>query len=215
MDGIPRPGGLIDTKRKLTVAILAGGESRRLGQDKSLLQFSGETLIKRIAERFSRLALETIVITNNEDKFNILDLPVYSDIVQGSGALGGLYTALYRASQPAVALLACDMPFASTDLVTAEIKILESCGKDVVIPVKPEGLEPMHAVYRRKTCLPAVGRALKRGERRLVSWFQDVSVYEMSPEETASYDPGSRAFVNINTLEDLRRAENMDKKEGM
>ena len=82
---------------KLTVVVQAGGESRRMRQDKGLVPFLGRTLIERVIDRVSPAADELIVTTNNLDEYKFLGLPLYSDLIQGTGALGGLYTALHAA----------------------------------------------------------------------------------------------------------------------
>jgi len=210
MDGIPRPDAIIDRKRALTVAILAGGESRRLGQDKTRVIFSGKPLAARVAGRFLDIAQEVIIITSEPGKILFPGFTTYQDLIPGKGALGGLYTALHEAGRPFVAVLACDMPYASPSLVCTEMDVLARTGKDVAVPTGPSGLEPLHAVYRRKTCLHAVEGALERGERRIVSFFPGLSVYVMDQAETALHDPGNRAFVNINTPADLRQAEALE-----
>jgi molybdopterin-guanine dinucleotide biosynthesis protein A len=191
----------------LTLAIQAGGESRRMGQDKALLPLLGKPLVVRVLARVSHLADEVLVTTNHPDDFRFLGVPLYQDSFPGTGALGGLHTALQAASQPLVAVVACDMPFASADLFAYARDRLLSSGADVVIPRSEEGYEPFHAVYRRDTCLPAVGKALQAGERRLISWFPDVKVSSILPEEWMPFDSDLLAFWNLNTPDDFKRAE--------
>ncbi len=68
-----------------------------------------------------------------------------------------------------------------------------------------EGLEPLHAVYRRETCLPFVAEALFQEKHRLVGWLEQVKVQFLAPSEVAEFDPDHLAFININTPDDLRR----------
>lgn len=191
----------------LTLAIQAGGESRRMGQDKALLPLLGKPLVARVLSSLSTLADEILVTTNRPEDFRFLDVPLYTDKYPGTGALGGLYTALEAAGQPLVAVVACDMPFASADLLIFARDRLLTSGADVAIPRSEEGFEPFHAVYRRETCLPAVKKALEAGERRLISWFPDVTVSPILPEEWLPYDPDLLAFWNLNTPDDFQQAE--------
>lgn len=193
----------------LTVAIQAGGESSRMGHDKGLVPFLGEPLIKRVLERIAPLADEILVTTNAPAEYRFLSLPLFSDIFPGRGALGGLYTALEAARQPLVAVVACDMPFANLDLLALARDRLVENNLDAVIPRTPYGMEPFHAVYRRKTCLPAVNSALEAGKWRLISWLADVQVATIEPQEIHQYDPAGLAFLNLNTPEDLRAAERL------
>jgi molybdopterin-guanine dinucleotide biosynthesis protein A len=64
----------------LTVAIQAGGESRRMGQDKALMPFLGQPLIQRVVTHIACIADEIIVTTNRPADYTFLDLPLFSDI---------------------------------------------------------------------------------------------------------------------------------------
>ncbi len=198
----------------LTIAIQAGGLSSRMGQDKALMLFLGQPLIAYLTNRLSKLADELIITTNQPADYAFLDLPLFTDILPGTGALGGLYTALSAARQPFVAVVACDMPFINLDLLRAQIHLLLKENADVVIPRSPTGLEPLHAVYRRETCLPVIHAAIETGERKLIAWFPAVKVRVLEPQEVLPYDPEFRSFVNINYPEDFRRAEELARKVG-
>lgn len=192
-----------------TVAIQSGGESRRMGQDKALLSFLGEPLISHVMKRVSALADEVLVTTNRPQGYRFLGVPLIPDSYPGAGALGGLYTALEAAHHELVGVVACDMPFASASLLALARDRLLAEGVDVAIPTTPQGYEPFHAVYRRAACLPAVKRALEAGERRLISWFPEVRVYALPPEDIRRCDPRGIAFWNLNTAEEFRQAEEL------
>jgi molybdopterin-guanine dinucleotide biosynthesis protein A len=191
----------------LTVAIQAGGESRRMGQDKALIPFLGRPLITRVIERLAPLADEILVTTNRPQAYQFLGLPLYPDLIAGRGALGGLYTALSAAKQPLVAVVACDMPFASRELLAAGRDLLVQTHADIVIPHSGDGLEPFHAVYRRETCLPRIQAALQADKWRVDSWFAQVQLIRLGPAEIAACDPQGLCFWNVNTPEDLKIAE--------
>jgi len=193
----------------ITLAIQAGGESSRMGRDKALLPFLGRPLILRVVERLAALADEVVVTANNSADYAFLGLPLFADLEPGRGALGGLYTALHAAQHPLVAIAACDMPFASRALFEYERDLLIETGADVVIPSTVEGSEPLHAVYRRVTCLPAIKDALAAGEWKLIAWFPAVKVRTLTPAETARHDPQGLAFLNLNTPEEFRQAERL------
>jgi molybdopterin-guanine dinucleotide biosynthesis protein A len=193
----------------LTVAIQAGGESRRMGQDKALMPFLGQPLIQRVVRRITPIADEVIVTTNRPADYAFLALPLFSDIQSGRGPLGGLYTALSSASQPLVAVVACDMPFVSPDLLAFQARTLETESADVVIPFPKDGYEPLHAIYRRETCLPAVKWALANEQWKLIAWFSQVKVRTLTAEECRQYDPAGLAFANINAPQELAEAEEL------
>jgi len=191
----------------LTVCIQAGGQSSRMGEDKALKTFLGRPLIQRVVERISPIADEVIVTTNRPDEYRFLDLRLVPDLKPGRGALGGLYTALASASHPTVAVVACDMPFASASLLRAGSRLLVEEAVDVVIPKSEEGFEPIHALYRRETCLPAIEAAIEADQWKVIAWFPQVKVRVLTPEEIRPHDPSGLAFWNVNTPEEFLEAE--------
>ena len=191
----------------LSLALLSGGKSSRMGRDKALTPFLGRPLIQRILERLVSVGEEVILSTNRPEDYAFLGLPSYPDLIPDCGALGGLYTALSYAGHSIVAAVACDMPFANPALFKYELMLLSKSGADVVIPSTPDGLEPLHAVYRRDSCLPVVRKALEAGQLKLVNWLPEVSVRMVLPEEVKHFDPQGLAFWNLNTPEEFRQAE--------
>jgi len=191
----------------LTVCIQAGGASSRMGEDKALKTFLGRPLIQRVAEQLSPIADELIVTTNRPEEYAFLNLPLFPDLKPGRGALGGLYTAIASAKHPIVAVVACDMPFASASLLEATSRLLVEENVDVVIPKSEEGYEPLHAVYRRETCLPAIESSIAADQWKVIAWFPRVKVRVLTPEEFKQYDPEGLAFWNVNTPEEFSKAE--------
>jgi len=188
-----------------------------MGEDKALKTFLGRPLIQRIVERLAPIADELIVTTNRPDDYTFLttstdsirDVPLSlrADLKPDRGALGGLYTAIASARQPIVAVVACDMPFASAALLEAANRLLVEERFDVVIPKSEEGYEPLHAIYRRETCLPAIESAIDADQWKVIAWFPQVKVRVLTPEEIKRYDPSGLAFWNVNTPEEFVEAE--------
>jgi len=181
-----------------------------MGEDKALIPFLGKPLIERVLDRVQHLGDETIITTNHPAGYRYLDLPLVPDVIPDRGALGGLYTALKAAKHPFVAVVACDMPFANPDILRlAHRQLQEQPDTDAVIPGTEHGLEPLHAVYRRSTCLPAVKAAIQADKWRLISWHQDANIHILPPEEIHQIDPRGIAFRNINTPEAFHQAEKL------
>lgn len=191
---------------KCTVVVQAGGDSRRMGKNKALLPFHGQTLIERVISRVISISDELLVTSNQPADLVFLSYPIHVDIRKGQGALGGIYTALTVASYPAVVVVACDMPFVNAELLAWQLKLLVERGSEGVVPSHAAGYEPFHAVYRRETCLPAVEKALDQGKKRADSWFEDVKLEFITQEEIQTFDPDGLAFMNINDNQDFRRA---------
>lgn len=206
----------------LTIVIQAGGESRRMGRDKALVSFLGRPMILRVLDRVAHLADEVVVTTNKPENYPFLNLRLVQDVIPGRGALGGLYTALSAATHPMVAVVACDMPFASPALLQAQLDILAASvwdaaaglerGEEIrpyeaVIPRTPDGSEPFHAAYLKSKCLPLVEAALQADKWRVDAWYRQGNLRYMDPDECRLHDPDGRAFWNVNTPEELLEAE--------
>jgi molybdopterin-guanine dinucleotide biosynthesis protein A len=188
-----------------------------MGEDKALKTFLGRPLIQRVLERVSAIADELIVTTNRPADYSFLDtstdseqrLRLIPDLKPGRGALGGLYTAIASASQPFVAVLACDMPFASAALLETATRIMVQEGADVVLAKGEQGYEPLHAVYRRETCLPAIEAAIAADQWKVIAWFPEVKVRVLNPDEIKATDLLGLAFWNVNTPDEFAKAEEL------
>jgi molybdopterin-guanine dinucleotide biosynthesis protein A len=191
----------------LSVVLQAGGRSTRMGQNKALMSFAGRPLVERVMERVRPAADELLIVTNEPQAYRFLGVPLIPDMRPGRGPLGGLYTALMSARHALVAVVACDMPFASAPLLVAAAGYLLQDEADVVIAEAAEGFEPMHAVYRRTACLPQIEAAIAADQWRMISWFPRVKVRKLTQEELARYDPDGLAFWNVNTPQEFARAE--------
>lgn len=178
-----------------------------MGVDKALVSFCGRPLIEHIIHQVKPIADEILITTNLQENLKYLGVKLVRDIIPGRGVLGGLYTSLAAAENDMVAFIACDMPFVSTTLLSYERNLMVDGNYDVVIPKTDRGYEPLHALYRRKTCLPAVYAALCAGEKRLISWFDFVKVQVIDVERLQRLGVTENVFENINTILDLKSAE--------
>jgi molybdenum cofactor guanylyltransferase len=196
----------------LSVVIQAGGQSKRMGQDKALVPLRGKPLINHVLDRVSGLGDEVLITTNSPDDFSFLDLPTVQDKSPGAGALAGLATALNGARGEHVLIVACDLPFLQQPLLRYLIELTPKA--DVIVPEWNGELEPLVAVYARK-CLTEVDHSLSQGEMRMVSFFPRVKVHRVFQHEIMALDPGGLSFFNVNTPEDLATAERiLDPQDG-
>ena len=178
-----------------------------MGEDKALKLFLGRPLIQRVIERLTPLADEIIITTNHPAEYDFLNLRLIPDLKPGRGALGGLYTAIASATSPLVAVVACDMPFASTMFFEGALRLMVKEEADVVIAKTDEGYEPFHALYRRETSLPAIESAIDADQWKVISWFPKVKVRTLTSDEVKSFDPSGLCFWNLNTPEEFLEAE--------
>lgn len=194
-------------ENQLTVIIEAGGQSRRMGQDKGLKEFLGEPLTQRLVRRLKPVSHNISVIARQTTDYAFLNLPIYTDIQPGIGALGGLYTALKIAVTPFIAVVACDMPFVSSELLMDEWRLMRESNYDAVVPEHQKKLQPFHAIYRVETCLPVIAQAIENGEQKVLSWLAMLNTCKVPTVEIRRFDPLCMAFINLNTPDDFKSAE--------
>lgn len=201
-------------RRRITVAIQAGGESRRMGRSKATVPFAGRPLICRLVERLAPAADKMLITTNEaenlaflHEQYPDLGIRLVPDICDHRGALPGIHSALRAAESEYVAIVACDMVCASSALVVREAALMAATMADVVVPVNKHGFEPFHALYRRSTCLPVVEAAVAAGEQRAQAIFDRVKVQPLPQSEVLKVEPMGGCFINVNTPEELKIME--------
>lgn len=189
--------------------ILSGGKNLRMGQNKAFLEIEGVSIIQRIFDLFRNLFCEIIIVTNESEweRYLRFDAKIYTDLLPGAGALGGLYTGLFYSSFFHSFVAACDMPFLRRSVIDYLIQKKE--GYDVILPRTQDGLEPLHAVYS-KNCVPPIRRLLEERKTRIIDVFPFVRVNVVGSCELLSLDPGMESFINLNTPDDLTRYRKRD-----
>ncbi|NNJ13432.1 molybdenum cofactor guanylyltransferase [Chloroflexales bacterium ZM16-3] len=192
--------------------IVAGGRSRRLGIDKRRAQLwgaDGPTLLEHTLEVLAPLCAELLVVLNDPEGWPGLPARVVGDRYHGTGALGGIYSGLAAAEQPSALVVAADMPLLNGDLLRALAETVFD--GDALVPLtrgaaSRSGREPLHAVYRA-SCLPAMRAALEAGNYGVSALLNSLHVATPDPTVIAHHDPTGLAMLNINTEDDLARAQ--------
>lgn len=188
---------------EVTGVILAGGVSRRLGyRNKAQLELLGKSVIEYVVEALSKVTENICLITNSQEEYATLGLPMFGDILPGSGSVGGIYTGLKVSETHHNLVIACDMPFVKPHLLSMLIN--NSPGYDVVIPETKDGYHPTSAIYS-KNCIEPIKALIKTGNLKIIDFFPDVAVNSMDIEALLpDHDPNM--FFNINTDEDYLKA---------
>ncbi|MCX6539928.1 MAG: molybdenum cofactor guanylyltransferase [Acidobacteria bacterium] len=187
-----------------TAAILAGGRARRLGgRDKSQLVIDGQTILDRQLHVLRRCADRVVIIADDLARFADIGVPVFGDLVPDAGALGGIYTALAIAKEP-VLVIACDMPYLTAPFLTRVMEAAQDA--DVAVPHAADGYHPLCACYTQ-ACAEPIRQRLDAGVLKVLDLFRDVHVRTIDPIEIAAFDPDGLLLLNINTPDDLARAE--------
>jgi len=184
-------------------ALLVGGASQRMGRDKAHVPLAGEAVATRLARRLATLCEDVLLVGGDPPA----DAPGrrVPDIEGPRCALRGLASALAAARAERVLVLATDLPFVSEALLLALVAWPEA---DVVLPRDPGGPQPLCAVYRREPALRAASRRLAAGERlALHELLAELEVRTLPQDVLAALDPDGSALSNLNTPEDLARAQ--------
>ena len=176
-----------------------------MGRNKALLPLAGRSLIEHVLARLDGLGDEILITTNRPQDYHFLGLRLVPDLVPGIGVLAGPHASLKNAQGDSVLIVACDMPFISRPLLEHLVGLAPQA--DVVIPRHGDNYEPLHAVYNRRSCLPALENSLAAGAKRLISFLPQVKVLPVEDSELTRLDPHGFSFFNINTPEDLAQAE--------
>ncbi len=188
----------------ISAIIQAGGQSRRMGRDKALIEYQGQPILTHVIATLRQLSADVIVVANRSDVYGPLVSSVGARLVPDydppAGPLGGIAAGLAAIQHELAIVVACDMPLLNLDLLRH--LIARAAGVDAVVPVTGDQYEPLHAVYRR-TCLAAIQRRLSNDERRVISFFQDVRLAVVPETEWRVFDPSGRSLANLNTPDDL------------
>lgn len=191
----------------VTGAILAGGESRRLGRDKATLRLGGLPMASWVARALAPAVAELLLVTNHLHEHLALNLPLVTDLVPFQGPLGGLATALFYARTPWVLLTATDSPFLSPCLVAALAGAAARTSRPAIICRTARGLEPFPGLYAVRL-LNRLQDFLK--DRRTFMAFVDPLRPEVwGPEAWGTHDPVGASFENLNRPHDLARLESL------
>lgn len=190
-------------RHKLSGLVLAGGASRRMGRDKALLELDGRPLIQIVVERMMAVCTEVLIVSWDVAPYAGVGAPVVQDRFPDVGVLGGLHAGLDAASHELTLAVGCDMPFLKPEVLRAFAGW--AVGFDVALLRRGKHVEPLHAAYRR-TCLPAIEEAIRAEKRRVISFFPEVRVRYVTPEEVWALDPQMESFHNVNTPEEWEAA---------
>ena len=192
----------------VTGVLLAGGKSRRMGEDKRFLSVGEETLYER-SLAVLRSVFQTVFVVIAQDSPALQsNVPVFRDLIAGCGSLGGLYTGLKQADTPYVFAVACDMPFLDPAMVRYFTEMKDKA--DVVMAELQNGLQPMHALYHQR-CLPVMEKLVQARELKIqqLAAHPSLRVRLITPAEFGAIDPAGRSFYNVNTPSDLEAARSI------
>jgi molybdopterin-guanine dinucleotide biosynthesis protein A len=185
--------------------VLAGGQSSRMGQDKALIEFNGQSQLFRSLALLKPLC-ETTTIIGPRARYASLELGVgiIEDAVEPCSPLGGILTGLRQSAHEHSLFLACDLPLMTSRFLNYLVSAGLTEGADVVVPVDGSGeYEPLCALYSRQ-CLPAIEASITAEQFEVSRFYESVAKLRViGTGEIRHFSPDFRIFTSLNTPEEL------------
>ena len=195
-------------KHPCSGVILAGGLATRYGgENKAFLKVGGVQILDRLFDLFSELFDEIILVTNRPRDFLEWDALIVTDIFPVRSSLTGIHAGLFYASHPFAFFSACDTPFLKREIIETVLSEIEP-GADLVLPRTSAGFEPLCAAYSRR-CLKPAEDHLRANKLKIHLALKDCRIKTISEDRLREKDPDLVSFFNVNTPQDLARAEQM------
>jgi molybdenum cofactor guanylyltransferase len=193
---------------EVTGILLAGGKSRRMGEDKRYLVVGEQTLLERGLGVLRSTFQEVLVVIAQDSPQLVVDARVVRDLMPDCGSLGGIYTGLIQATTPYIFVVACDMPFLDQAVIAQFTSRRASA--DIVMAKIAARIHPMHALYG-KQCLPVVERMIRARQLKIQEIVSQSSLRVQYVTETdlLTVDPSGRSFYNVNTPADFEVARSL------
>jgi len=184
-------------------AILAGGKSNRMGRDKATMDAGGATMVERSVEALRSIASPIVVVSETGDRYRLPGCQEIADRTPGLGPVGGIVTALHHLGPGLHLVVACDMPFLNTELLSLLVRLADD-GDEVVAPLIRGRPEPLCAAYRY-TALPVLEQFLQTGQRAAHRALESLDTRYVDETLLRQVDPELASFINVNTESDADR----------
>ena len=179
--------------------ILAGGNSRRMGQSKAALVIGGETLLAHTVRQLADFP-ELWLAANDPGLAEGLPVRFAADRYPGSGPLAGIEAALSATDMEALVCFPCDLPNLTAELPRLLAKRFSPELDALVVKDSTGRLHPLCGVYHRR-CLAAIRHQLEQGQRRVLDLLPHLRWASLSGEVP------DQVLYNLNTPEDLLRLQ--------
>ncbi|MEX0268890.1 molybdenum cofactor guanylyltransferase [Leptolyngbyaceae cyanobacterium UHCC 1019] len=198
----------------ISVIILAGGQSSRMGRDKALIRVEGIPLLQRTCAIALQRAPEVFVVTSAlrdyskvvPDRCILIKEPLLANESKPQGPLVGFIQGLKQVKTEWVLLLACDLPRLNQEILQRWMLQLPPIN-DVIalLPQGEKGWEPLCGFYRTD-CLPSLNQFRQQGGRSFQGWLAQASVQTIQFSDDPDTKRQEQAMLfNCNTPEDLRQ----------
>ena len=191
----------------MTGIVLSGGESRRMGTDKAFLKVDGVPMIEHVLRVLRTVVSRIIIVTNIPESYAAYDVEVVTDAYNKRGSLVGIYSGLLKSKDEYNLVVACDMPFLNSRLLSYMAGQADSY--DIVLPKVGEFVEPLHAIYHKRLTT-IMDSHIKRDQLQIRGIFSGLNIRYITEEEIDRQDPERRSFINLNTPKEYKEATCLD-----
>ena len=188
-------------RQDISVGILAGGSSSRMGEDKALIRIGNERIIDRISKELAGFS-EIIVSAGQNRSYEKLGFITVCDENAGTGPMEGIRQVLKSAKEEYVFVCAADMPFIKKELVEHLSSYICS-DFDCYVIADEDHIQPLCAIYK-KSVLPVIEELISGKNYRLREIFSRVRTKYISLEHTV-FD--KKTVRNLNTRAELFEAK--------
>lgn len=175
--------------------ILAGGQSRRMGCCKALLEVDGETLIARLAQQLSAFG-GLWISTNSTELAKGLPGRMVKDRYPGLGPMAGIHAALLAAEREYLFCVSCDLPFFTGQVAAAMLEAFPQNGQAMACVDSTGQVHPLCGIYA-KSALPVLERRLRQERLRMTELLEEL---QYQPFFTCGRF-SDRVLDNVNTPE--------------
>lgn len=184
-----------DLNEGITGVVMAGGKSSRMGSDKGLVEFGGKPLVQYAIDSLKSVC-DNVLISTHNPVYSQFGLPLIADEIPDCGPIGGIYSALKASTTDQILVLACDMPFVTSETLLK--LIAQNKGFECIVPRVGGKLEPLCSIYF-KSLIGVVERNIKNGKFALNQLIMKANYCLID------FDEKVPDFKNFNTLDDFKR----------
>jgi len=189
--------------------ILVGGQSSRMGSDKSQLVFGTLTGVEHIAAAL-RVLTPRIRLVGARDQGSSAGLQNVPDMYQRWGALGGIQAALAAAQSEWALIVACDLPLVTAELFARLWHFAQQSQAetfDAIVPIQPDDRpQPLCAIYHRESCSAVATQLIGEDEHKPRALLTRVRTRWVNFGELSDLPGAEHFFLNVNTPTDYERA---------
>lgn len=193
--------------------ILAGGKSSRMRRNKAFLKLGDRTILEHSISTLQKIKSKkiSVVVAQQLEEIDIFpkEISIISDIYKNKGTLGGIHSALSNCKERFVVILACDLPFTSSELLDFLLNSIKNTEFACVAPIQQDGIiQPLCAIYNVEKCLETIAQILEKDEKL----SSTKSILDLLKAKFIDFDkfadlPNSEHFFfNVNTPKDFEQA---------